>query len=59
MPLSNSYIHILPPHLHLHQFPNILKQAIPHPPPLPFQFNTIPVDHPIPMGHIPMTYSLP
>ncbi|WP_398573592.1 dihydroxy-acid dehydratase domain-containing protein, partial [Staphylococcus epidermidis] len=35
------------------------NQPITQAPPIPFQFNTIPLHHPIPIPHIPITYSLP
>ena len=55
----NSYIDIIPGHVHLQQFGQVIKQAIRDVGGVPFEFNTIGVDDGIAMGHIGMNYSLP
>jgi len=55
----NSYIDIIPGHVHLQRFGQVVKQAIRDAGGVPFEFNTIGVDDGIAMGHIGMNYSLP
>ncbi|WP_374723557.1 dihydroxy-acid dehydratase [Calidifontibacillus erzurumensis] len=55
----NSYIDIVPGHVHLQEFGKIVKEAIREAGGVPFEFNTIGVDDGIAMGHIGMRYSLP
>ncbi|MFC1754519.1 dihydroxy-acid dehydratase [Thermoproteota archaeon] len=55
----NSYVEIIPGHIHLQKFANIVKQSIREAGGIPFEFNTIGVDDGIAMGHIGMRYSLP
>ncbi|WP_187292173.1 dihydroxy-acid dehydratase [Bacillus sp. 1NLA3E] len=55
----NSYIDIVPGHVHLQEFGKIVKQAIRDAGGVPFEMNTIGVDDGIAMGHIGMRYSLP
>ncbi|MBN1680770.1 MAG: dihydroxy-acid dehydratase [Anaerolineae bacterium] len=55
----NSYIDIVPGHVHLQRFGQVVKQAIREAGGVPFEFNTIGVDDGIAMGHIGMNYSLP
>jgi dihydroxy-acid dehydratase len=55
----NSYVDIVPGHVHLQQFGQVVKQAIRDAGGVPFEFNTIGVDDGIVMGHIGMNYSLP
>jgi dihydroxy-acid dehydratase len=55
----NSYVDIVPGHVHLQEFGKIVKQAIRDAGGVPFEFNTIAVDDGIAMGHIGMRYSLP
>lgn len=55
----NSYIDIVPGHIHLQEFGKIVKQAIRDAGGVPFEMNTIGVDDGIAMGHIGMRYSLP
>lgn len=55
----NSYVDIVPGHIHLQEFGKIVKQAIRDAGGVPFEFNTIGVDDGIAMGHIGMKYSLP
>ena len=55
----NSYIDIVPGHVHLRELADIAKEAIREAGGIPFEFNTIGVDDGIAMGHIGMRYSLP
>lgn len=55
----NSYIDIVPGHVHLQEFGKVVKEAIREAGGVPFEFNTIGVDDGIAMGHIGMRYSLP
>lgn len=57
--VCNSYIDIIPGHVHLRQFADVVKEAIRDAGGVPFEFNTIGVDDGIAMGHIGMRYSLP
>lgn len=57
--VANSYIDIVPGHVHLQQFSRIVKDAIRAAGGVPFEFNTIGVDDGIAMGHSGMKYSLP
>lgn len=57
--VCNSYIDIVPGHVHLQEFGQIVKEAIREAGGVPFEFNTIGVDDGIAMGHIGMRYSLP
>ena len=56
--VCNSYIDIIPGHVHLQEFGKIVKEAIREAGGVPFEFNTIGVDDGIAMGHIGMRYSL-
>jgi len=55
----NSYVDIIPGHVHLQSFARLVKDAIRAAGGVPFEFNTIGVDDGIAMGHIGMKYSLP
>ncbi|MBN2306017.1 MAG: dihydroxy-acid dehydratase [Anaerolineae bacterium] len=55
----NSYIDIIPGHVHLQKFGQVVKQAVRDAGGVPFEFNTIGVDDGIAMGHIGMNFSLP
>jgi len=55
----NSYVDIVPGHVHLQQFGTLVKQAIREAGGIPFEFNTIAVDDGIVMGHEGMKFSLP
>ena len=55
----NSYVDIIPGHVHLQRFGQVVKQAIREAGGVPFEFNTIGVDDGIAMGHDGMNYSLP
>ncbi len=57
--IANSYIDIIPGHFFLHEYGEIVKQAIREAGGVPFVFNTIGVDDGIAMGHDGMLYSLP
>lgn len=57
--VCNSYIDIIPGHVHLKKFAEVVKEAIWEAGGVPFEFNTIGVDDGIAMGHIGMRYSLP
>ncbi len=57
--VCNSYIDIIPGHVHLRGFADVVKEAIIEAGGIPFEFNTIGVDDGIAMGHIGMRYSLP
>jgi dihydroxy-acid dehydratase len=55
----NSYIDIVPGHVHLQEFGRLVKAAVRAAGGVPFEFNTIGVDDGLAMGHIGMRYSLP
>lgn len=57
--VCNSYVDIVPGHVHLRKLADVAKQAIREAGGIPFEFNTIGVDDGIAMGHIGMRYSLP
>ncbi|MEW4224930.1 dihydroxy-acid dehydratase [Rossellomorea marisflavi] len=57
--VCNSYIDIIPGHMHLNHLAAVVKEAIREAGGIPFEFNTIGVDDGIAMGHIGMRYSLP
>jgi dihydroxy-acid dehydratase len=57
--VCNSYIDLIPGHVHLQEFGRIIKDAIREAGGVPFEFNTIGVDDGIAMGHLGMRYSLP
>jgi dihydroxy-acid dehydratase len=57
--VCNSYIDIIPGHVHLNKFAEVVKAEIRAAGGVPFEFNTIGVDDGIAMGHIGMRYSLP
>jgi len=57
--ICNSYIDLVPGHVHLQEFGKIIKDAVREAGGVPFEFNTIGVDDGIAMGHIGMRYSLP
>ena len=54
----NSYVDIIPGHVHLQGFGKIVKEAVRAAGGVPFEFNTIGVDDGIAMGHVGMKYSL-
>src|SRR5512135_158919 len=55
----NSYVDIIPGHVHLQGFGRLVKEAVRAAGGVPFEFNTIGVDDGIAMGHIGMKFSLP
>ncbi len=56
--ICNSYIDLIPGHVHLQEFGRIVKEAVREAGGVPFEFNTIGVDDGIAMGHLGMRYSL-
>lgn len=56
--ICNSYIDLIPGHVHLQEFGKVIKDAVRKFGGVPFEFNTIGVDDGIAMGHIGMRYSL-
>lgn len=56
--VCNSYIDLIPGHVHLQEFGKIVKETVREAGGVPFEFNTIGVDDGIAMGHIGMRYSL-
>ena len=57
--IANSYIDLIPGHVHLQEFGRKVKESVRLAGGVPFEFNTIGVDDGIAMGHIGMRYSLP
>jgi dihydroxy-acid dehydratase len=57
--ICNSYVDIVPGHVHLQAFGKVVKEAVREAGGVPFEFNTIGVDDGIVMGHEGMHYSLP
>ncbi len=57
--VCNSFVEIIPGHVHLNKVGEIVKEAIREAGGVPFEFNTIGVDDGIAMGHDGMKYSLP
>jgi len=57
--VCNSYVDIVPGHVHLQAFGRAVKEAVRDAGGVPFEFNTIGVDDGIVMGHEGMYYSLP
>jgi len=57
--VCNSYIDLIPGHVHLQEFGRLIKETIREAGGVPFEFNTIGVDDGIAMGHLGMRYSLP
>ncbi len=55
----NSYVDVVPGHVHLQAFGKLVKDAIRAAGGIPFEFNTIAVDDGIAMGHAGMKFSLP
>jgi len=56
--ICNSYIDLIPGHVHLQEFGKVIKEEVRKAGGVPFEFNTIGVDDGIAMGHIGMRYSL-
>lgn len=57
--IVNSYVDVVPGHVHLQEFGKLVKDAVRAAGCVPFEFNTIGVDDGIAMGHLGMKYSLP
>jgi len=57
--IVNSYVDVVPGHVHLQAFGRLVKEAVRAAGGVPFEFNTIGVDDGIAMGHMGMKYSLP
>ena len=57
--IANSYVDIIPGHVHLNSFGEIVREAVREAGGVPFMFHTIGVDDGIAMGHVGMKYSLP
>jgi len=57
--VANSFVEIIPGHVHLNKLVVLAKKAIRDAGGIPFEFNTIGVDDGIAMGHSGMKYSLP
>src|SRR3989304_8889054 len=57
--IANSYVEIIPGHVHLNAVGEFVKQAVRQAGGVPFVFNTIGVDDGIAMGHSGMKFSLP
>ncbi len=57
--IVNSYVDIVPGHVHLQDFGRRVKDAVRAAGGVPFEFNTIGVDDGIAMGHAGMKFSLP
>ncbi|MFO7584389.1 MAG: dihydroxy-acid dehydratase, partial [Anaerolineales bacterium] len=57
--IVNSYVDIVPGHVHLQEFGKLVKEAVRAAGAVPFEFNTIGVDDGIAMGHSGMKFSLP
>ncbi|ADG05760.1 dihydroxy-acid dehydratase [Kyrpidia tusciae] len=57
--ICNSFVEIIPGHVHLQEFGRLIKEAVREAGGVPFEFNTIGVDDGIAMGHIGMRFSLP
>jgi len=57
--IANSYIDIIPGHVHLNAFGEVVRKAVRAAGGVPIMFNTIGVDDGVAMGHLGMKYSLP
>jgi dihydroxy-acid dehydratase len=57
--IVNSYVDVVPGHVHLQEFGKMVKDSVRAAGGVPFEFNTIGVDDGIAMGHMGMKYSLP
>ena len=57
--ICNSYVDVVPGHVHLQAFGKLVKEAVRAAGGVPFEFNTIGVDDGIAMGHVGMKFSLP
>ncbi|MBN1992571.1 MAG: dihydroxy-acid dehydratase [Anaerolineae bacterium] len=57
--IANSYTDVVPGHVHLNEFGEIVRQAVRQAGGAPFMFHTIAVDDGVAMGHAGMKFSLP
>jgi dihydroxy-acid dehydratase len=57
--IANSFVEIIPGHVHLNRVGRIVAEAVRAAGGVPFEFNTIGVDDGIAMGHPGMRFSLP
>ncbi len=57
--IANSYTDVVPGHVHLNEFGEIVRRAVREAGGVPFMFHTIAVDDGIAMGHAGMKFSLP
>ncbi|MBN1218504.1 MAG: dihydroxy-acid dehydratase [Anaerolineae bacterium] len=57
--IANSYTDVVPGHVHLNEFGEIVRQAVREAGGAPFMFHTIAVDDGVAMGHAGMKFSLP
>jgi dihydroxy-acid dehydratase len=57
--ICNSFVEIVPGHVHLNELGRLACEAVYEAGGIPFEFNTIGVDDGIAMGHAGMCYSLP
>jgi dihydroxy-acid dehydratase len=57
--VCNSFVEIIPGHVHLNKVADIVKKAIRKAGGIPFEFNTIGICDGVAMGHTGMKYSLP
>jgi dihydroxy-acid dehydratase len=57
--IANSYVDIIPGHVHLNELGGIVRQAVREAGGVPFMFHTIGVDDGIAMDHRGMKYTLP
>jgi dihydroxy-acid dehydratase len=57
--IANSYTDVVPGHVHLKAFAEVVKDEVRKAGGTPFEFNTIAVDDGVAMGHLGMRYSLP
>jgi dihydroxy-acid dehydratase len=57
--VCNSFVEVIPGHVHLHQVADLIKKTIRKAGGIPFEFNTIGVCDGVAMGHSGMKYSLP
>ncbi len=57
--ICNSFVEIVPGHVHLNELGRVASAAVREAGGVPFEFNTIAVDDGIAMGHSGMRYSLP
>ena len=57
--VCNSFVELIPGHVHLQKYGQIVKEEIRKAGGVPFEFNTIGICDGIAMGHVGMKYSLP